>query len=211
MPDALIKKRKLTERTTRRQFIVDAARKLFADQGVENTTMEDIAAASGYTRRTLYAYFKSFDEICLSAFLEDQAIRWQRQQDAIAEAETGLDQLRTWAITLYRFAVDNPQYMRLEMYWDYHGLKPKSIGRSLFKRFKERNDGLADGLRQIFRTGMADGTMRDDLDVDMCISQFLYTLRSAINRATLPGYSFAQFDPDEYVNHYINLFCRAIA
>jgi AcrR family transcriptional regulator len=43
--------------------LVDVARQLFAKEGVENTTMNDIALASKKGRRTLYTYFKSKDEI----------------------------------------------------------------------------------------------------------------------------------------------------
>ena len=39
--------------------LVDIARQLFAKQGFENTTMNDIAQASGKGRRTLYTYFKN--------------------------------------------------------------------------------------------------------------------------------------------------------
>ena len=44
-------------------LLVDVARQLFAKQGLENTTMNDIALASGKGRRTLYTYFKNKDEI----------------------------------------------------------------------------------------------------------------------------------------------------
>ena len=40
-----------------RQKLVDVARQLFAKNGVAATTMNDIAAASGKGRRTLYTYF----------------------------------------------------------------------------------------------------------------------------------------------------------
>lgn len=43
--------------------LVDVARQLFAKNGVENTTMNDIAVASKKGRRTLYTYFKSKEEI----------------------------------------------------------------------------------------------------------------------------------------------------
>ena len=43
-----------------RTRLVDVARGLFAKQGLENTTMNDIAVASGKGRRTLYTYFKTF-------------------------------------------------------------------------------------------------------------------------------------------------------
>ena len=46
-----------------RTKLVDVARQLFAKNGLENTTMNDIALASGKGRRTLYTYFKSKDEI----------------------------------------------------------------------------------------------------------------------------------------------------
>lgn len=47
---------------TREKFI-EVARQLFARKGVENTTMNDIAAASSKGRRTIYTYFKSKTEI----------------------------------------------------------------------------------------------------------------------------------------------------
>ena len=42
-----------------RQKLVDVARQLFAKNGLENTTMNDIAMQSGKGRRTLYTYFSS--------------------------------------------------------------------------------------------------------------------------------------------------------
>lgn len=43
--------------------LVDVARQLFAENGVEDTTMNDIAVASKKGRRTLYTYFKSKEDI----------------------------------------------------------------------------------------------------------------------------------------------------
>ncbi len=49
--------------TKTRDLLVSVARGLFAKNGFENTTMNDIAVASGKGRRTLYTYFKNKDEI----------------------------------------------------------------------------------------------------------------------------------------------------
>ena len=43
--------------------LVDVARQLFARQGLDDTTMNDIAVASEKGRRTLYTYFKNKEEI----------------------------------------------------------------------------------------------------------------------------------------------------
>lgn len=46
--------------------LIDVARTLFAKNGVDNTTMNDIALASKKGRRTLYTYFKSKEDIYMA-------------------------------------------------------------------------------------------------------------------------------------------------
>jgi AcrR family transcriptional regulator len=210
MKDILEMSRRTIERQARQRFILDAAARLFAKKGVENTSMEDIAAAVDYTRRTLYSYFRSRDEICLRVFMEDMAVRWARQQKAVAAADNGLAKILAWAESFYVFAHENPHSMRLQFYWDFKGIDRNRISRETFSAFKTLNDELADGLREIFRLGVEDGSLRPDLKIDLCISQYLYTVRTILNRAISPAYSFARFDPDEYVRHYLDLFSRGI-
>lgn len=40
-----------------------AAEKLFSEKGYEQTTIEDISKASEYSRRTIYAYYESKEDI----------------------------------------------------------------------------------------------------------------------------------------------------
>ena len=54
-------------------MLVDVARQLFARKGVDDTTMNDIAQASGKGRRTLYTYFKSKNEIFLAVVESEMA------------------------------------------------------------------------------------------------------------------------------------------
>jgi len=55
------KKQALTE--FHRRSILEAAEKLFLAQGQEATSIDDIAKASGYSKATLYVYFKSKADI----------------------------------------------------------------------------------------------------------------------------------------------------
>lgn len=50
-------------------LMIDMARQLFARKGIEETTMNDIADASGRGRRTLYTYFKN-KEAVIQAVIE---------------------------------------------------------------------------------------------------------------------------------------------
>lgn len=61
---------------------VDVARQLFAKKGLESTTMNDIALASGKGRRTLYTYFNNKDEIFLAVIEVELDLLSTRVTDA---------------------------------------------------------------------------------------------------------------------------------
>ncbi len=65
-----------TERTraTRRKLL-DAAKRIFAQDGFEAARLEDIAAGAGYTRGAFYANFKSKEDIFFALFEE-----WVRER-----------------------------------------------------------------------------------------------------------------------------------
>lgn len=67
-----------------RTHIIDIARQLFAKSGLDNTTMNDIAIASGKGRRTLYTYFKNKEEVYY-AVIESELERLTERMDEVAE------------------------------------------------------------------------------------------------------------------------------
>ena len=69
-----------------RNHLVDTARILFAKNGFEATTMNDIAAASGKGRRTLYTYFSSKEEIYV-AVIQSELDRLSDQMEEVARQE----------------------------------------------------------------------------------------------------------------------------
>lgn len=69
--------------TKTRQKLLEVARELFAHKGLEATTMNDIAAASGRGRRTLYTYFRNKEEIYY-AVIEEELERLSEKMDEVA-------------------------------------------------------------------------------------------------------------------------------
>lgn len=75
----------MAKRSTRntKSRIVDAAWKLFYEQGYEDTTVEDIIAASGTSKGSFYHYFGSKDDLLGSlAYLFDE--KYEELSDAEA-------------------------------------------------------------------------------------------------------------------------------
>ena len=73
-----------------RAKLVDVARQLFAKNGVDNTTMNDIAVASTKGRRTLYTYFKSKEDIYV-AVVESELDKLSEALDKVASEKIAPD------------------------------------------------------------------------------------------------------------------------
>ena len=69
-----------------RNLLVDTARQLFAKNGLEATTMNEIAQASGKGRRTLYTYFSSKEEIYI-AVIQSELDRLSSRMEEVARQE----------------------------------------------------------------------------------------------------------------------------
>lgn len=68
-----------------RTMLVDVARQLFAKNGFENTTMNDIAVASNRGRRTLYTYFKSKEEVYYAVIQTELARLFTRLEEVTSK------------------------------------------------------------------------------------------------------------------------------
>lgn len=99
--------------------LVDVARQLFAKNGLENTTMNDIAQASGKGRRTLYTYFKSKEEIYW-AVIEGELERINEKMTEVAampmEPEDKLVSLIYTHLNMIKEAVQRNGNLRAEFF-----------------------------------------------------------------------------------------------
>lgn len=57
-------------RTVVRSLLARSALDLFAEKGFDNTTIDDIAVAAGVSRRTVFNYFRSKEDIALGSLSE---------------------------------------------------------------------------------------------------------------------------------------------
>ena len=71
--------------------LIDCARKLFATNGFEETTMMEIAKRSGKGRRTLYMYFKSKEEIYY-AVIQTELNRVLKRMEAITQMKASAEE-----------------------------------------------------------------------------------------------------------------------
>ena len=87
--------------TDKREAILRAAVKVFAQKGFFNSKVADIAKEAGIADGTVYLYFKSKDEILHSVFdraMEEFISEGKREIDGIAEPDKKLQKIRASAL-----------------------------------------------------------------------------------------------------------------
>ncbi len=101
-----------TQRTIafNRRNILDAADKLLCKNGVEKTTMEQLAAEAGYSKPTLYGYFKDKDEVYFALVLEFMEKIVVKVDKAIDEQNVFSDIFTKICQDVFRLATRYPLY-----------------------------------------------------------------------------------------------------
>lgn len=139
-----------------RQKLIDIARQLFAKNGVANTTMNDIAVASGKGRRTLYTYFNSKEEV-YSAVIESELERLSDKLDEVAAMKMRpldkvIELIYTHLIMIRETVVRNGN-LRAEFFRNIWMVE---------KVRKKFDDYEIDLFRNVYQEGKADG----EFDID---------------------------------------------
>ena len=202
--------REVSERQARLEFLIESASRTFAIHGIGDSSLDLIAREAEYTRRTLYSYFKGRDEIVLSVFLRDLKTRIAVHEEAVQTARGGLNKLISWAESYLHHALDHPDSFRLQSYVDFNGINHDRIDADLLKSFNELNEQLRGQLRSIFEEGLRDRCFLPGLNVDICVSQFVHSMRAILSVTISEGGSIACADPQYYFFSFLGVFIRGI-
>jgi AcrR family transcriptional regulator len=100
--------RKQRERKELTRLILDAALKMFVDEGYENVSIRKIADKIEYSPATIYLYFKDKDEIFFT--LQGEAFaRFYEIQLSVQSIQDPFERLMTHGRAYIKFAIDNPE------------------------------------------------------------------------------------------------------
>ena len=91
-----------------REKIMKAAETLFSQKGFEQTTIEDISKMSEYSRRTIYAYYESKDDI-LNHIIEKGLILLKSEiENAVQKNDDFISQYKAICMAMVRYKNECP-------------------------------------------------------------------------------------------------------
>lgn len=174
------KKQALTE--FHRGSILAAAERLFAQKGIDGTTMDDIAREAEYSKATLYVYFQSKEEIVNAILLSGMILLQKKIREAIEGNTDWYQSYDAVCGAIIRFYGENPTAYDAasgELEISAEGEEPNKGLQDILQVGDETNAMLAEFLER----GVQERAVHFDLPVIEVVQLFWAALSGMVRTA----------------------------
>ncbi len=148
----------------KQEQLINTAETMFIKHGYDNTTLEMIADEVGYTKRTLYFYFKDKDDIFSAVVLNSLTTLQDLLTESVEDRERGIDKLLAMGEAYYRYFNEYPKYFEFNrifearLYYYHRPADEPEIGH-FAAECQKVNDEITDLLRDAIEKGISDGSV----------------------------------------------------
>ncbi|MCH5297300.1 MAG: TetR/AcrR family transcriptional regulator [Ruminococcus sp.] len=176
-------RRKKEPKSVHRENISSAASKLFMKKGISATSMDDIAKASGYSKATLYVYFKNKEEIVGILVLESMQKLYDYISSAIEQKKSTKERYDLICLGLVQYQEEFPFYFKIVLEqinidFDNNDYLPEE------KETYFVGEKINERLKEFIISGIEKGDLRGDIKILPEIFNFWGMLSGIIQLAS---------------------------
>lgn len=174
--------RREEEKERRRQEILEAAERIYAEKGWDLLTMDQVARVARLSRTLVYVYFKDKDDLMLAIAgrgLEKLATRFR---EAVGTARTGLDKLEAIGRAYMAFGNEFPHYFDAQTRFN-AGHKLGS-DRPCENDCDQAIDKVHNVIVETLRLGIADGSVRPGVGDVEVVSAMMWAFTHGLVQIT---------------------------
>jgi len=187
-------------KTEKYRRILEAAIKVFAEQGFFHSTISQIAKEAGVADGTIYLYFKNKDDILIQFYNYKTRNIFNRFRETVKEAENPSEKFRNLIrCHLREFQSDRNMAM---VY-----MAEARKGRHLDKFVDELTKMYLNMVGEVVEQGQAEGTFRKDLYLSLVKRYVLGAVESVISTWVYAG---GKYDLESMADPLVDLFLRGI-
>ncbi len=175
-------RRKKELQSMHRKNISKAAEQLFMKNGIENTSMNDIAKVSGYSKASLYVYFKNKQELVGILVLESMQKLYDAIASALEQSNDTKERYQKICYALVKYQEEYPFYFKMVLETiqiDFETTNFLPEEKETFIIGEQMNDLLSDFLKD----GINKGDFRSDMEIMPTIFSFWGMLAGLIQIA----------------------------
>jgi len=182
--------------------ILEAAVKVFAEQGFFQSTVSQIAREAGVADGTIYLYFKNKEDILVQFFSYKARQVFARFREEVDGADTAVDKLRN-LIHRHLQEFQNDRNMAMVYRAETHQNR-----RLVEEEIKEMSKMYLDIVSEIVEQGQEEGAIRRDLYLGLVKRFILGAVDEVINTWLHAG---SNYDLVTMADPLLDLFMRGIA
>lgn len=181
--------------------ILEAAVKVFAEQGFYQSTISQIAREAGVADGTIYLYFKNKDDILVQFFTYKTKLVFDKFREEVDKADNCYDKLRN-LIRRHLEEFQNDRNMAVLYQAETH-----QNSRLVEEQIKEMSKLYLDIVSEIVEQGQEEGRIRKDIYVSLVKRFILGGVDEVINTWLHSG---AKYDLVSMADPLVDLFIRGI-
>jgi len=198
-------------REQNKRLTVEKGLELFIKNGVEQTTVRDVATAAGLTERSVYRYFSSKADLVLAtAFLFWERIA-KRVEERVNEkgyqGMTGIEQVDIMLRFYANLYLDNPDSVRFILSCE-TALYNAGVTTGIQSRPPGRFEDSDSPMVRAIRAGLADGSVSSDVDVKEIYYNSYDAILGTMQRQAM-GSTTCDLDDGQRMEHLCDLFIAA--
>lgn len=131
-----------------RAALLRAATTVFAEQGMERASIDDVAGHAGYTKGAFYANFASKEDLFLALLDDHFAELLERLDRAVSADQDMVDQAREGAASFISFIASDPDWERLFFDFSFYAMRNDAFRAELVARRGALRQGIATLLQR---------------------------------------------------------------
>ncbi len=188
-------RRKKQPQSVHRKNIAEIAEKLFIEKGIDNTSMNDIAKESGYSKASLYVYFKDKEELIAVLVLESMEKLYEYLSRAVNTQGDFYHRYLEICEALFQYHSEYPLYsqmalMNINIDFERTGFLPEE--KETFRVGEKINELLWSFLNE----GIESGVIKQDVNIPQTTFAMWGMLTGAIQLS---------FNKKEYITQMIHM------
>ncbi len=166
-----------------RERIIDVATNRFLETGISKVTLDEIAAELRMSKKTVYKFFPSKDDL-LKAMAKTMMWHMEHKVQAIVESQDSFEHKMTRLLVLVGGLT---RRLSKQFQIDMQRFAPE-----LWKEIETfRRERIFSKVRQMFIQAKQEGSFREDLNLDLFFLVFLNAAQGIMNPQTLSQQSFS--------------------
>ena len=208
--------RKRQEREIRRTDIIDAAERVFFSKGYDNSSVDDVAREAEFSKRTIYVYFSSKEQIYFEIMIRGYRLLIGMIEKSFRESQpqSAIEELHCIFFTFFGFSQSYPAYFKAIMEYETKNSDDQSGVEDASKaECYQLGEQIFGYLFHALQKGVAEGTLQAGLDSEAAALVLWACTVGIYNTGEKKGdylKKYHQIDPQNFVTESFHLMMRLI-